>query len=93
MIELALRDEPIAPYVERLPGPIVRLNLCATDHLNDALVRCNSDLIQAIEWALTAIYSAEEAPSRVFVRNANGMETVTMVDPCLTYGLQAIVRP
>ncbi len=93
MIELALRDEPIAPYVERLPGPIVRLNLAATDHLADAFVMCSADLMQAIEWALTAIYSAEEAPSRVFVRNANGMETVTMIDPCLAYGLQAIVRP
>lgn len=93
MIELALRDEPIAPYVERLPGPIVRLNLAAHDHLNEALLHCSTELIQAIEWALTAIYSAEEAPSRVFVRNANGLETVAMVDPCLTYGLQAIVRP
>ena len=93
MIELALRDEAIAPFVERLPGPIVRLNLSASDDLIVALTQCGSDLMLALEWALTAVYSDDEAPSRVFVRNANGLETVAMVDPCLTYGSDAIVRP
>ena len=93
MIELALRDEAIAPFVERLPGPIVRLNLSASDDLLVALTQCGSDLMLALEWALTAVYSDDEAPSRVFVRNANGLETVAMVDPCLTYGSDAIVRP
>ena len=93
MIELALRDEAIAPYVERLPGPIVRLNLSVTDDLLVALTQCGSDLMMALEWALTSVYSDDEAPSRVFVRNANGLETVAMVDPCLAYGSQAIIRP
>lgn len=93
MIELALRDEAIAPFVERLPGPIVRLNLSASDDLLVALTQCGSDLMLALEWALTAVYSDDEAPSRVFIRNANGLETVAMVDPCLTYGSEAIIRP
>jgi hypothetical protein len=46
-----------------------------------------------VEWALNLLYRDGEAPARAFVRNANGREVVTMVDPCLTYGSQAVVRP
>ena len=93
MIELALRDERIEPFVERMPGPIVRLTMDASTTLEAALVKCRTQLHDALEWAIAAVYADDGAPGRVFVRDANGTEMVTMVDPCLTYGLDAIVRP
>lgn len=92
MIELALRDEDFEPYVERLPGPIVRLNLPSSQDLATALTACREDLADSLHWALTSVYEQEDLPSRVFVRNPNGQEMLTMVDPCATYGSQAIVR-
>ncbi len=93
VIEIALRDDLVAPYVERLPGPIVRLNVAADQDVLDALATCRTDLHQAVEWAVSNLYSDDLAHSRVYIRNANGQEMVTMVDPCVTYGSQAIVRP
>lgn len=92
MFELALRDEEFEPYVERLPGPIVRLNLPSNKDISDALTSCRQDLTDSLHWALTSVYAQEDAPARVFVRNPNGKEMITMVDPCTTYGSQAIVR-
>ena len=92
MFELALRDEEFEPYVERLPGPIVRLNLSSHQDIADALKSCRQDLADSLHWALTSVYAQEDAPARVFVRNPNGQEMLTMVDPCATYGSQAIVR-
>ncbi len=95
MIELALRDEQIAPYIERLPGPVVRLHMSATDDLSSALNACSQDLMAAVNWAIGSVYSDDEAPGRVFMRNTEGPEmgTVTLVDPCMTYGSQTLVRP
>lgn len=92
MIELALRDEEFDPYVERLPGPIVRLNIPSHLDISSALNSCRDDLTDSIHWALTSVYAQDDAPARVFVRNPNGQEMLTMVDPCTTYGSQAIVR-
>ena len=92
MIELALRDEEFEPYVERLPGPIVRLNLPSNQDISMALNSCRDELADSLHWALTSVYAQDDAPARVFVRNPNGQEMLTMVDPCTTYGSQAIVR-
>lgn len=92
MIELALRDEDFEPYVERLPGPIVRLNLPSTQDISAALTSCREELADSLHWALTSVYSHDDVPARVFVRNPNGQEILAMVDPCTTYGSQAIVR-
>lgn len=93
MLELVLRDGPEAPYVERLDGPRVRLTISQHDELANALTQCRSDLFAAIEWALTSLYNNEEAPTRIFVRDANGQEMLMTSDPCAAYGLQAIIRP
>ena len=93
MLELVLRDGHEAPFVERLDGPRVRLTISQHDELDGALVTCRDDLFQAIEWALTSLYNNEEAPTRVFVRDANGQEMLMTTDPCAAYGLQAIIRP
>lgn len=93
MIELALSDDSIFPQVERLPGPIVRVKVSAAADFGLALASCRDELLRAIEWALTTLHQDDQAPSRVFVRNASSEDAVTTVDPCLTYGSQAIVRP
>ncbi|MEI6405649.1 MAG: hypothetical protein WCO64_07745 [Actinomycetes bacterium] len=93
MIEIAIRDDLVEPFVERLPGPIVRINVASSQDVVDAVNLCRSDLHEAVEWAVSNLYSDDLAHSRVFIRNANGQEMVTMVDPCVTYGSQAIVRP
>lgn len=92
MIELSLRDEEFEPYVERLAGPLVRLNLPSSRDISSALISCRDDLADAIHWALTSLYSESELPTRIYVRNPNGQEMLTMVDPCVTYGSQAIIR-
>ena len=92
MIELALLDDDFEPYVERLPGPIVRLNLPSTQDIASALYSCREELADSVHWALISVYEEENVPARVFVRNPNGQEMLTMVDPCATYGSQAIIR-
>ena len=93
MIELVLSDGVQEPVVEKLAGPRVRLSIHPSHDLADALAKCRAELHEAIEWALTSLYTNDEAPDRVFVRDANGQEMVTLVDPCSTYGSQAIIRP
>lgn len=65
----------------------------STMPIMDALALCRDDLSSAVEWALQTVFADESAPSRVYVRDAGGQEFLTLVDPCLTYGSQAIVRP
>jgi len=93
VIELVLRSQELAPKVERLEGPFVRLTVPAEHDLSESLLKCRDELLQAIEWALLSLYDNEKAPSRVFVRDANGQEMSVMVDPCVAYGLEAIIRP
>ena len=93
MIELVLRSQELEPKVERLDGPCVRLTVPAEQDLSASLAKCRDDLFSAIEWALLSLYDNEKAPSRVFVRDANGQEMSVMVDPCVAYGLEAIIRP
>ena len=93
MIELVLRSQDIEPKVERLEGPFVRLTVPAEQDLSASLTKCRDELFEAIEWALLSMYDNEKAPSRVFVRDANGQEMSVMVDPCVAYGLEAIIRP
>ena len=93
MIELVLRSQNLEPTVERLDGPCVRLTVPAEQDLSSSLAKCRDELFSAIEWALISLYDNEKAPSRVFVRDANGQEMSVMVDPCVAYGLEAIIRP
>ena len=93
MIELVLSDQIVQPVVEKLSGPLVRVSINPSHHLDEALETCRPDLHEAVEWALTALYENDDAPHRVFVRDAAGQEMVTTTDPCLNYGSQAIVRP
>lgn len=72
---------------------MVRLTMSMETTIADALTHCRDDLLSAVEWALNSVFTDEAAPGRVYVRDANGHEFVTLVDPCATYGLQAIVRP
>jgi hypothetical protein len=48
--------------------------------------------MSASEQALSQLHQDEVAPSRVFVRDAQGAQVITTIDPCTTYGSQAIVR-
>jgi len=93
VIELVLRSQELEPRVERVDGPFVRLTVPAERDLLSSLAKCRDELFSAIEWALLSLYDNEKAPSRVFVRDANGQEMSVMVDPCVAYGLEAIIRP
>jgi len=93
VIELVLRSEEVVPRVERLDGPFVRLTVPADQDLLVSLASCRDDLLSAIEWALLSLYDNEKAPSRVFLRDGHGQEMSVMVDPCVAYGLEAIIRP
>ena len=93
MIELVLRTSDVQPTVERIDGPVVRLTVSVEEDLSQALKKCQDDLHAAIEWALLSLYDNERAPSRVFIRDAQGLEMTVMVDPCLTYGSETMVRP
>lgn len=93
MLELMLSDQVAQPVVERLAGPRVRVSIHPSHALSDALNLCRQELHGAIEWALTSLYANDEAPNRVFVRDANGQQMITLTDPCVGYGSQAIVRP
>ncbi len=95
MLELVIRDasdqnDVPCPRVDKLEGPRVRLTISPDQSLAMAIDHCRSDLHEAVEWAITEIYMSDEAPGRVFVRDAN--EATVMIDPCAVYGLQAIVR-
>lgn len=92
VFEIALSDDCGHAFVERLPGPIVRLNLATSQDVRVAIDRCRDELLDGLEWALDLLYRDGAAPARAFVRNANGREVIAMIDPCLTYGSQAVVR-
>ena len=88
-----MRDGHGEPTVERLPGPTVRLTISTATTVEEMLPKCRQQLHDAVEWAINSVFADEAAPGRVYVRDAGGLEFITMVDPCATYGLQAIVRP
>lgn len=92
MLELVLTDEAVSPRVELLDGPRVRLTMSASEDLAHSIEFCRDDLNQAVEHALSQLHQDETAPARVFVRDASGSQVITTIDPCATYGLQAIVR-
>lgn len=92
MLELVLTDESLPPRVELLDGPRVRLTMSASESLSHSIEFCRNDLTKAVESALSQLHEAETAPARVFVRDASGSQMITTIDPCATYGSQAIVR-
>ena len=92
MLELVLTDESVTPRVELLEGPRVRLTMSASENLSHGIEFCRAELAEAVESALTQLHNDEAAPSRVFVRDAQGAQVITTIDPCTTYGSQAIVR-
>jgi hypothetical protein len=93
VLEIVLTDELLSPRVELLDGPRVRLTMSASESLTHSIEFCRNDLAQAVESALSQLHEAESAPARVFVRDASGSQVITTIDPCATYGSQAIVRP
>ncbi len=92
LLELVLTDESVIPRVELLDGPRVRLTMSASENLADGIEFCRVELAEAVEIALGQLHNDEAAPSRVFVRDAQGSRVITTIDPCTTYGSQAIVR-
>lgn len=92
MLELVLSDEAISPRVELLDGPRVRLTISASENIAQGLDLCRTELMHAIEVALTNLLEVESAPARIFVRSHNANEIITTVDPEVIYGSQAIVR-
>ena len=92
VLELVLTDESVTPRVELLDGPRVRLTMSASENLAHGIEFCRAELAEAVETALSQLHSDEAAPSRVFVRDAQGTQVITTIDPCTTYGSQAIVR-
>ena len=92
MLEIVLRDEDLVPTVSLLDGPRVRLTMSASESINDSLVYCREQLLDAVEAGLRTLHEQSEAPGRVFIRDAEGNEVITTVDPCSNYGSEAIVR-
>jgi hypothetical protein len=92
VLELVLTDESVPPRVELLDGPRVRLTMSASESLAHSIEFCRNDLTQAVESALNQLHQDETAPARVFVRDASGSQVITTIDPCATYGSDAIVR-
>ena len=92
LLELVLTDDSVTPRVELLDGPRVRLTMSASENLAHGIEFCRAELSEAVERALRQLHQDEVAPSRVFVRDAQGAQVITTIDPCTTYGSQAIVR-
>lgn len=92
MLELVLTDESVTPHVELLEGPRVRLTMSASENLAHGIEFCRAELNEAVESALSQLHHDETAPSRVFIKDAQGAQVITTIDPCTTYGSQAIVR-
>ena len=92
MLELVLTDEAVTPKVELLEGPRVRLTMSASENLLHGIEFCRAELAEAVESALQQLHHDETAPSRVFVRDAQGVQVITTSDPCTIYGSEAIVR-
>ena len=93
MLELALSDEVVTPRVELLDGPRVRLTISASENIAHGLEFCRSDLIQAVELALQHLHENDVAPARIFIRADDTSEVISTVDPTITYGSKAIVKP
>jgi len=92
VLELVLTDDAVSPRVELLDGPRVRLTMSVSESLDHSIEFCRDDLLQAVEAALNQLHQDETAPARVFVRDASGSQVITTIDPCATYGSEAIVR-
>jgi hypothetical protein len=92
LLEIVLRDEDVVPTVELLTGPRVRLTMSASESINDSITFCRQQLHDAVETGLWSLHENSEAPGRVFIRDAEGNEVITTVDPCTNYGSEAIVR-
>jgi len=92
VLELVLTDESVPPRVELLEGPRVRLTMSASESLAHSIEFCRNDLAKAVETALSQLHQDETAPARVFVRDAEASQLITAIDPCATYGSDAIVR-
>lgn len=92
VLELVLTDESVPPRVELLDGPRVRLTMSASENLAHSLEFCRDDLNQAVESALGQLHQDDKAPARVFIRDTLGSQVIATIDPCATYGSQAIVR-
>ena len=92
MLELVLTDEPVTPRVELLDGPRVRLTMSASESLAHSIEFCRNDLAQAVESALNQLHEDETATARIFVRDTSGSQIIATIDPCATYGSDAIVR-
>ena len=92
MLELVLTDESVTPRVELLDGPRVRLTMSASENLAHGIEFCRAELAEAVETALSQLHHDEAATSRIFVRDSEGSKIITTIDPCTTYGSQAIVR-
>lgn len=92
LLELVLTDVAVTPRVELLEGPRVRLTISASENLAHGIEFCRAELAEAVENALSQIHHNETAPSRVFVRDAQGSQVIATSDPCAIYGSEAIVR-
>ena len=92
VLELVLTDDAVSPRVELLDGPRVRLIMSASEDLAHSIEFCRDDLNRAVADALSQLHQDEIAPARVFVRDASESQVIATIDPCATYGLQAIVR-
>jgi hypothetical protein len=92
VLELVLTDELVTPRVELLDGPRVRLTMSASEQLEHGIEFCRAELTEAVELALRQLHHDESVPSRVFVKDSQSAQVITTIDPCTTYGSQAIVR-
>jgi hypothetical protein len=93
VLEIVLRDDHVVPTVELLDGPRVRITMSASENIEDGIAFCREQLIETVEAGIKDLHAKSEAPGRVFIRDAEGNEIITTVDPCVSYGSDAIVRP
>ena len=93
MLEIVLRDDHVVPTVELLDGPRVRLTMSASETIENSIEFCRDQLMEVVEAGIRDLHAKSEAPGRVFIRDAEGNEVITTVDPCLTYESETIVRP
>ena len=93
MLEIVLRDDHVVPIVELLEGPRVRLTMGASESIEDSIEYCREQLVEMVAAGLKVLHGKTEAPGRIFIRDAEGNEVITTVDPCLRYNSEAIVRP
>jgi hypothetical protein len=93
VLEIVLRDDHVVPTVELLDGPRVRLTMSASENIEVAIAFCRDQLVEMVAAGLKVLHGKTEAPGRIFIRDAEGNEVITTVDPCLRYSSEAIVRP